>query len=58
VWSIGGSYARFVGGAVSTLLDNASSLTAAKKFRKVEIECDLVERRSISPPKAVAKARV
>jgi LacI family transcriptional regulator len=33
--------------AVTTLLDNASDLTAAKKFRKVKIECDLVERGSV-----------
>lgn len=37
--------------AVSTLLDNASGLTAAKKFRKVKIECELVERKSISARK-------
>ncbi len=35
--------------AVTTLLDNASDLTAARKFRKVKMECDLVERASIAP---------
>jgi LacI family transcriptional regulator len=33
--------------AVSMLLDNASILTASKKFRRIKVECELIERRSV-----------